>query len=325
MRLESVTIKNFRGIREGEIKGLVDVNVLIGRNNCGKSTVAEAITNLARSPHGGGQPDPLGREVIAEWRRLRCDGNDRDLWYRHDVSEAIEILGRISDAGEVVRELGVSAQGGAGLRPTRNEVNENPSNASAASSLAFLPSTFVFWPEDGKNRNIENRVWVGLLGSRRDRLLTRAINDVFGTSAESITVTPDGRTMLLFAEIGLSLDVQGDGLRTAMRCLMALATRENTLMILEEPECHQHPASLRRFASVLCTLARDQGVQLLLTSHSMECVAAFMAAAEQVGAEGATFHLKLVDGSLESRKLDKDTVEGLLDTGLDVRNLDLYV
>jgi AAA15 family ATPase/GTPase len=40
--IESLRIRNLRGVRECSINGLTDVNVLIGRNGAGKSTVLEA-------------------------------------------------------------------------------------------------------------------------------------------------------------------------------------------------------------------------------------------------------------------------------------------
>jgi len=35
--LKSITIQRFRGIREGEVNDLTDINLIIGRNNSGKS------------------------------------------------------------------------------------------------------------------------------------------------------------------------------------------------------------------------------------------------------------------------------------------------
>ena len=95
-------------------------------------------------------------------------------------------------------------------------------------------------------------------------------------------------------------------------------------LILEEPECHQHPGSLTRFALALVKLAKTNGVQLFVTTHSAECVAAFLAASTDVQSEGAVFHLALTDGALDARKLDAATVQTLTTTGTDVRFLALY-
>jgi len=41
--LTGLAIHRFRGIRELELRGLAQVNVLLGRNNAGKASVLEAL------------------------------------------------------------------------------------------------------------------------------------------------------------------------------------------------------------------------------------------------------------------------------------------
>jgi hypothetical protein len=41
--IASVSIENFRGVREGGVEGLAPISILVGPNNTGKSTVLEAI------------------------------------------------------------------------------------------------------------------------------------------------------------------------------------------------------------------------------------------------------------------------------------------
>ncbi len=47
--LRRLEIKNFKGIKEGTLEGLAQVNLLVGRNNSGKSTILDALIML-RSP-----------------------------------------------------------------------------------------------------------------------------------------------------------------------------------------------------------------------------------------------------------------------------------
>lgn len=51
--IDSVEINNFRGIRHGKIDGLSRVNLFFGKNNCGKSSLLEAIFLVC------GQSNPL--------------------------------------------------------------------------------------------------------------------------------------------------------------------------------------------------------------------------------------------------------------------------
>ena len=46
MRLNNLNIKAFRGIRELELKDIQDVNLLLGGNDTGKTSVLEAILLL---------------------------------------------------------------------------------------------------------------------------------------------------------------------------------------------------------------------------------------------------------------------------------------
>src|SRR5262249_55838910 len=97
-----------------------------------------------------------------------------------------------------------------------------------------------------------------------------------------------------------------------------------TLLFLEEPECHQHPGSLERYAKAVCKQSRAQEVQLIISTQSAECVRAFMKAAQETQSDGAVFHVTLEQGKQEARRLDQEAVNALQSSGVDVRFLDLY-
>jgi len=45
---------------------------------------------------------------------------------------------------------------------------------------------------------------------------------------------------------------------------------KGTALLIEELETHQHPESLRKLTETLFELAKQQSLQLFLTTHSME-------------------------------------------------------
>jgi len=45
--ITSLSINNFRGIKTGKIEGFADINIIIGANGAGKSTILEAIYCLS--------------------------------------------------------------------------------------------------------------------------------------------------------------------------------------------------------------------------------------------------------------------------------------
>jgi hypothetical protein len=331
IRLRSLTIRNFRGIREGSLDGFADVNVLVGRNNSGKTTVVEAITRAATI--GGLRHDIFDRTVDGLWQQVRrvtglpgvgheAAGGDYTLWYRQIVTKDISIIATLANSTGSAGNVGLEYKLSGKLPLARVDASERANGNQPWTP--FCSGVTVFRPTSAFDTSIEQRFWPRILSNRKDRVLTQALNDVFGLDAESFQLLPENKLMVLFHDFSLPLDLQGDGTRAATRTLMCLTVLQDTLFILEEPECHQHPGSLERFAAALCKLAKAQSVQLIVSTHSADCVRHFLRGAMEANSESAVFHLNLTDGLQTSRRLDAEAVETLTDTGIDIRFLDLY-
>ena len=107
--LSSLEIKNFKGIREGKISGLAQVNVLVGRNNSGKSTVLDALL-LMRCAFA--TKDYLGQdglEQVSE-RKISRKRDNRELAYLLTTQEPIAIRAGLSNMrGDISQEWTVGA------------------------------------------------------------------------------------------------------------------------------------------------------------------------------------------------------------------------
>ena len=324
IRIKSVGIKNFRGIKRAAMRDFADVNILVGRNNSGKSTVMEAIYRVGYSlPNSA---DPLGRRLEV-WMQPRVETGlyPPELWYTLDQTEAISISTEVGTSEVTGGEhliLNVIQRG----NNTNTPLDWNWSGQGGtgrASIEEFMTRASVFRPEDARNTNIERTLWQKIIGPRHDKALVQSLNVIYNQNAESYTLL-DGKVWFLFPTYSVPLDSQGEGNRAALRCLILLTLLRRTFFLAEEVECHQHPGSLAGFAKALCKQAKNQEVQLFLSTHSSECVRAFLAASKESGSEAKVFHMKLDGGVLDATRLDADAAWTLLDTGVDVRFLDLY-
>ena len=95
--LTSLFIRNFRGIREGKIDNIGEVNILLGPNNSGKSTILESIylASTAMSPM-----DMLGRnrkEYLSTRRVSRNYTFVDSFWYRYKTDEAITLFFKVDE------------------------------------------------------------------------------------------------------------------------------------------------------------------------------------------------------------------------------------
>jgi len=328
--LTGLTIRRFRGIRELELEGLAQVNVLLGRNNAGKSSVLEALclASASLSP-----VDPV-RETDKMAYLLNRRG-DRGLspgmgwevlWFGYDQSE------------DVVVELefdGITLE----VRLTRDQERptlgfhapaemKNLMNRLYVESQEFLRALmFIDAALLRDIKQVERTLWTHLLRDRSDKLVVEVLRGGYGVPVEDLTYAPFGRAIQLVAKLphtSVRVDDLGDGARYALVMVMAAALARRTLLLIEEPESHQHPGGLAKTLEMLLSLAKKNETQLFMTTHSLELVRLTEAIGREVGISLATFFLeRSEDGLVSARRVEAGDRELLAELGLDVRFLDV--
>ncbi|MHB2019147.1 MAG: AAA family ATPase [Candidatus Xenobia bacterium] len=83
---------------------------------------------------------------------------------------------------------------------------------------------------------------------------------------------------VVFNDHSVPIALAGEGIYALTRLTLELATRRCGVVLLEEPEIHQHPAALRLCARVIwATVERD--IQVILTTHSLDLIDMLLAEA----------------------------------------------
>ena len=87
---ETLKIENFRGIKSLEIDDLARVNLFVGRNNCGKTSVLESAFLLT------GMSNPTVLSMIENLRGLLLDGSSdlKNFFYNQKYTEGFRLFGR---------------------------------------------------------------------------------------------------------------------------------------------------------------------------------------------------------------------------------------
>lgn len=109
---------------------------------------------------------------------------------------------------------------------------------------------------------------------------------------------------LVFSDKSVPVALAGDGVRTMLRLGLELASRSKGLVLIEEPEVHQHPKALQQSARALLAGMR-RGIQIVLATHSLELIDALLLEASQEDLPRiSTYRLKLEEGTLASSRID---------------------
>jgi len=146
--------------------------------------------------------------------------------------------------------------------------------------------------------------------------------------AEDLTLAPmDASYYLLvkFPDTVVRIDDLGDGARSALFLTSILIGVENTAVLIEEPEIHQHPGGLYTVLNFLLNVAKRKKLQLFITTHSIETIFITKELAKQNNLYFKLFFLERnAQGVVDVRVLDGVNLDLVKKLGLDPRLLYVF-
>ncbi|MDW7978478.1 MAG: AAA family ATPase [Candidatus Caldarchaeum sp.] len=307
MWIEELTIENYRGIAQMKLSPK-PVNIFVGRNNTGKSSVLEAVVIAATSPTG--YADSLNQDLLrAVLRRSRAlsyyirVGNEKAT-IRIDTEAAkpleVELLyvekGLPEDYSTVCKNL--IDKWAARTFYRREERKENTKKIMDSPKLVIVAGNREAFPKSVENVIIINKT-IGLI--RDGRILPSSlfyvgaghgpeIVDLYNRALQSgllpallqtihleIPYLYDLRTvedeLFVFVEgldKPLPVSVMGDGFIALLRTAFATFLAKDGTLVLEEPEANLHPGFVEISTSHLVESARKHRTQLFISTHSTE-------------------------------------------------------
>ncbi len=314
--LKSLKIENFRGFEEFELKQLGRINLLVGENNSGKTSVLEAIQLLtARNDLA-----PLSRLMIERGEFIE-DANGqkeleiRHLFYGHDIG----IL-KISGAHEFFQESlawGTAelllSQSGQRLEATPHELlcrwaaEGQDHHPMAIQNLTLplsrddtLPMQLNRIPQPVSNPPVVKTQFVPATSVSVPELF-RLFEDVQLTPQEELvyqalrTIEPKceriaGKTTHRRFEVKLTDQVQpiplgsmGDGMSRILRLALGLANAPGGVLLVDEIDTGLHFKAMTGMWRMLWEACGQLDVQIFATTHSRDCWESLAEVAESAG------------------------------------------
>ena len=320
----SIQISDFRGIARGAPLELAPLTILLGPNGSGKSAILDALL-IGSSPNPG---EAVGRAVSrhglkdsARWLIRRADPRTKPYI---DVT----LAGKVRRTSLGFSEMPVSA----GLR-------DRPGPYGRIGIEVGLPEPPPRWL-GGVEFAYDDTYWtpasdVGPDMSRPVRLidsfqpydaatLARDYDTLLRTGrADSIDalvakLVPNGKELRVGVDAGyrpmvhvlfegergaVPLGLAGDGVKLAVRASMELAATRDGVVLFEEPDAHLHPAAIWLVAKAMVEAVRG-GVQVILSTHSLELVDALIAESIDDLSRLALLRTRLREGELVTTRMN---------------------
>lgn len=318
--IKEIVIKNFRGVSEGKIEDFDKLNVFVGKNNCGKSTLLDALAmlinpyNLSTIVKRRGW---FGLDSVLSIFRYRkaenpveIEGNGYSIKIERDIQkqEYVDFLIKTKNFKEEMLSLKTSYRrnGGAPIL-FESYFDSEEKHQDYSISNEVIETNFIILDHNtihgvGLKEAYSKVFEKGLLAHKE---LMNVINQVY----------PDVIDIRLFSEkIGpeaiyqtgkVPVYAMGDGFKSAYITLAFLTGIEDGYILCEEPENYQHPSSRDLVVKGICEAAKKN--QIFISTHSLEFIDALLSNAKNINVKFFVLELDQNSGKLSYYSFDSQS------------------
>ena len=314
--LNSLSIKNFRGINNLELNNLSNINILVGDNNCGKTSVLEAISLFQN-------PLEINNILTSCCKRGRDIISIFDLFLemfpRENINKNIEIVSSINSVlynlninGKLIERINPNLyrciendeyfdenyfenrifKGRIKVKKNTEVINEKEidlSEEKIQSTLADLSNQIINMvyvsPYDYLyNRLIDDTINVIKSGEKEEviKLLKILDNNIEDFNVLKSKNKPSS-IYIKHSKYGfMSLSSFGDGVKKILTLASAVVSAKNGILLIDEIETAIYKNILNDVFGWLINACKIYKVQLISTTHSLEVIDAFIQTSKNI-------------------------------------------
>lgn len=319
--LDSLEIKGYRCFEHLTIEKLGRVNLIVGKNNVGKTALLEALWIYAE-----------GIQVVDKILASRKEDKPTHLYVNGNVEHKHRHLfyERII-ASQTLPEV---------------EFAVGPMQATAAEKVAYICKfdrhRVDFFRNSERRESINNylittsRLDEGELSVLWDEIELTELEDKVTESLKIILpgllkvrpklvqVTSPHLIKVIQAQVkgfseSLPLQSFGEGLNRFFEISLTLANCRNGILLVDEIEAGLHYSILPDVWKVIFHTAKELNVQVFATTHSKDCVEAFASAAVDSPEDGMLIRLERHGAKIVAKTIEEERLADALDYEVEVR------
>lgn len=329
-----IHIKRYRRLAGLEMTQLSRINIIAGINNSGKTSLLEAIYLLARQDDLDGLLEVVRRrgkvatdQLDPEWmleqlgaETLSIDGDFDQLPAAVEIKQCVEEDSTI-DRTRYLASIEIESHFGATSLNSMNRIYKGQERETHADILRLLcPVIFsspFFFNEPHRytgfyHKSVQSKALPDIFNFLRTNLLP-TLEDIRLTDERQRFLVIDSRF-----DAGVDLSCYGEGLQRMFLLSLLFASAQHGIVLIDEFENALHYQLIEPFSRFIHQLALKFNVQVFMTSHSKECIDAFITGAPEVKDLSCHAVVNTIDG-IRTRDFEGPRFKRLLEAG----NVDL--
>jgi AAA15 family ATPase/GTPase len=344
---KELTISNFRGIEHLKVEGFSKLNLVVGANNSGKTTVLESLfllTGISNSTL------PLTINSLRFFSSV-ADISWKSFFRDLKVETPIVLDAKFSD--NTKRQLKISPH-----TSTTRAIKDNKGIDISSSTIPEINGLVLEASiSNGNKQEFTSGVWVDLEG-KEPHLVTSAIKDykelrkgVFLSSRTgsdmsnrfdniqrrkekdkviailkniepNLTDIALGQEGIIYVDLGLDnlIPVQliGDGMIKILSIVLAIMDTQEGVVLIDEVENGLHFKSQEILWNAIAKTSEEYNVQVIATTHSIESIKAFSNVLEG-NISGSLFRIEADKEKHESIYFPQDKIKSFIESNWEIR------
>jgi len=349
---KNIKIENLRAITNLEIKNLGQVNLIVGQNNCGKTTLLEALFFIIGRTNS---QLPISANVF---RGLEFLSNEYwDSFFNKMDSDSNIRISVILSGTEEEQNLVICPviQKQTTTKPVSSDIvsiglqNGDSKPAFAASGLELIytssqdPAVKLIskislnggkLEQEGLKESPVKGVFVGQATKFdwRNRFASIQRKKRVGKLISSLKeIEPDisdiriNEIGILEADVGLPkllpVNLMGGGIANSLSILLAMLDSQDGIVLIDEVEDGLHHSIQQKIWKAVFKLAEDLNVQVFATTHSNECIRAFSNSFDRrlFGSDAKLFRIERKDEKFRAVEYTQELLSESLESKWEVR------
>lgn len=345
----NIEINRLRGIKHSKIEGLKQINLFFGKNNCGKSSLLDAIFLIS----GISNPKlPLNVNIIRNYRRLEPSDMKLDF-YSLDMSSPIVIKAENDETRELKISVVESSSSKVNLLGEDNNVASTDLDNKYGLVLKYKVDEHAYESSiimsHSSNNSLEQRI--KMPAHYKEKLTCRYLNPKFDftTSIDGLVdviknkdeafivnalrlIEPNIKDFVLsqnevLVDIGLDkripINMMGDGARKILSILTSIYECKNGIVLIDELSNGFHYSVMKGVWRAIVSVAKKNNVQIFATTHDLDSIKGLRDAAmsgEEYNDSIVCFKLqRTADYELKSYTYSLDSVDYSLTQEIEIR------
>jgi len=261
-----------------------------GQSNCYEMALGKNCANLRLKagqfemqakvsiPYGLNQSFPFAytegsEEYNVNWNGIACTVTSKKPT-TESQQQAQQLAVRVNSAAEVLKGIDIAPHRRGFFKPNYTPVSVSPSPTTEDEVASLI---------------INDQHMAGRISTYTEEIFDRdfRIHTPPGTATAFFQTTDKKSRTPVF------LVNEGFGINQVIYLLAKMHRVDTRMLFIEEPEVHLHPTVIRKFARALCTFVKEEGKQLVLTTHSEQFLVSLLTAVSEglIGADD--FHCYL--------------------------------